>query len=159
MHNCYLVSIAACAAVAFFASLVQSQTYPRLEHKSSDGNTRVLQNNSFIDRTLIDDTGSGVLQCVTDNPACCSGNWFDTRGETVPAQQTNSNFSFYTTERLVDGHSVQSIKYRSGASAAIGVFRCDIPDLFGVMQSLYVYIGSSTIGNFIFMLRHKNLNF
>ena len=147
MHY-HLARTAAFAAVAFFTSLVQCQTYPRLEHWSQDEERpRVLQNNSFIDRSFIDENGdNGVLRCVTDNPTCCSGNWLDNRGEIVPPRESNANFSFYTTESLVGGRSVHSLKYRSGGDTAVGVFRCDIPNLFEVMESLYVYIGSNTIG-------------
>ena len=147
MHY-HLARTAAFAAVAFLTSLVQCQTYPRLEHWSQDeGTPRVLQNNSFIDRSFIDENGdNGVLRCVTDNPTCCSGNWLDNRGKIVPPRDSNANFSFYTTESLVGGRSVHSLKYRSGGDTAVGVFRCDIPNLFEVMESLYVYIGSNTIG-------------
>ena len=148
MH-CYLASIAAFATVAFFAS-VQSQTYPRLEHHTQDGATHVLNNNSFIDRTSIEENSDGVLRCVSNNPACCSGNWFDDMGHTVPPEESNANFSFYTTTAgLADGHSVYSLKYRSSGNIAVGVFRCDVPDLNGVMQSLYIYLGSTTIGEFV----------
>ena len=149
MHH-HSSRIAAFAAVAFLASLVHCQTYPRLEHWSQDEVTRVLQNNSFIDRSFIDENGDdGVLKCVTDNPACCSGNWFDSSGEIIPPRDINANLSFYTTERLVDGRSVHSLKYRSGGSTLVGVFRCDIPNLFGEVESLFVYIGSNTIGKLI----------
>ena len=153
---------AAFAAVAFLASLVHCQAYPRLEHWSQDEVTRVLQNNSFIDRSFIDENGDdGVLRCVTDNPTCCSGNWFDSSGEIIPPRDNNANVSFYTTERLVDGHSVHSLKYRSGGSTLVGVFRCDIPNLFGDMESLFVYIGSNAIGKlslyFVEMLQNKSL--
>ena len=149
----YFILTAVLAVTAMFSSApVQSQTYPHLEHKTWFGTIRVLQNNSFIDRSLIDntrslidDTSYGALRCVNDNPACCSGNWFDTRGEIVYPLETNSNFSFYTNETLEDGRGVYSLQYRSSGPIVVGVFRCDV-NCTGDIESLYVYIGSNTIG-------------
>ena len=142
------VIFAAFSAVVAVISLSQGQTYPRLEEWNKDEGTHVLENNSFIDRTVIREGSSGVLRCVTDNPDCCSGNWFDNIGQLVPPQQGNISSSFYTTTAsLVNGFSVHGLKYREGGNTAVGVFRCDIPDLHRHMKSLYIYIGSNTIGS------------
>ena len=142
------VIFAAFAAVVAVISSVQGQTYPRLEQWSEDEGTHVLENNSFIDRRVMREGSSGVLRCVTDNTDNCSGNWFDNTGKLVPPQQGNISSSFYTTTAsLVDCLSVHGLKYREGGNTAIGVFRCDIPDHYGDTKSLYIYIGSNTIGS------------
>ena len=136
--------------IAAFAAVVvtQGQTYPRLEQWSEDEGTHVLENNSFIDRTVMREGSSGVLRCVTNHQDSSSGNWFDNTGQLVPPQQGNISSSFYTTTAsLVDGLSVHGLKYREGGNTAVGVFRCDIPDLYGDVKSLYIYIGSNTIGS------------
>lgn len=142
----HIAGIAAFAALTFLAS-VESQSYPRLEFRRRNGTISVLGNNSFIDRAFIHEVTGGVLSCVSNSPDCCSGNWVDNQGRIVPARESHANFSFFTTTAgVVNGRSVYSIKYRQSGHIAVGVFRCDIPDLFRVMKSLYVYIGSNTIG-------------
>ena len=154
-----VASVAAFAAVTLFV-WVQGQTYPRLEHWRQGQGTHALENNSFVDRTHIAEGRDDILRCVTNNPTCCSGNWFDDRGQLVPSRDSNTNSSFYTTTPgVVDGRSVYGLKYREGGNTVVGVFQCDIPDLYGVMKSLYVYIGSETIGKSVGFSGYEKLMF
>lgn len=131
-------------ALITFQALVQCQSYPRLEYWNPENRVDIIANNSFIKRSLIEE---GSLRCVTDNPTCCSTNWFDNNGDIVPSLDSGTNNSYYSTEGLiVDGHSSIGLKYRRGDINTVGLFRCDVPNIHGVMHSLYVYVGTNTIG-------------
>ena len=98
-----------------------------------------LSNNSF---TWYRDIGGGgfALKCVTDNVNCCSdiGNWTDWRG--IPEQEgTNGASCLYITR----GDGVISLHRKSGCTDhTSGLWRCDIPDSSGEMQSLYIFISN-----------------
>ena len=116
--------------------LVQCQPYPLLKH---DGT--VVPNNSFIRRGPIGE-GDDALMCVTDNTTeCCTsaGNWTDEKGGAVhqgtPGE--SEKIGIYVTR----GAGVVSLNHMSGGNP--GMWRCDIPDSSGVMQSIYVYIGTT----------------
>ena len=112
--------------------LVQCQPYPLLVH---DG--IVLPNNSFIRRGPIGE-GDNALMCVTDyTTECCTsaGNWTDERGGAVH-QGTPGESGIYVTR----GAGVVSLNRIRGGSP--GMWRCDIPDSSGVMQSIYIYTGT-----------------
>jgi len=110
--------------------LVQCQAYPRLEHRGS-----FLPNNSFIRRGGIGE-GNNSLKCLTDNTDCCSdaGNWTDENGGAVHQGASGAN-KIYVTR----GDGVVSLNRIKGGSP--GMWRCDIPDSSGVMQSIYIYTG------------------
>ena len=115
--------------------LVQCQSYPLLVH---DG--IVLPNNSFIRRGPIGE-GDNALMCVTDyTTECCTsaGNWTDERGGAVhqgtPGE--SEEIGIYVTR----GAGVVSLNRIRGGSP--GMWRCDIPDSSGVMQSIYIYTGT-----------------
>ena len=100
---------------------------------------RSLSNNSYI---WYPDIGSGVfrLECVTDNEMCCNGSevegWRDERGRPVH-EGLNETLCLYVTT----GYGVISLKRKLGCSNhTSGLWRCDIPDSSGEIQSLYVYI-------------------
>ena len=124
-----------------FMVVVHCQTnYPQFEFED-----RVLTNNSYIDRG---DIGVGVnnsLKCVTDYSDCCAGagsdvgNWFARNGSEVH-QGAGGDTNMYVTR----GEGVVYLNRIKGG--AIGMWTCDIPDSGGMMQSIYIYLGTPTVG-------------
>ena len=121
--------------------VVHCQTsYPHFEF----GN-RVLTNNSYIDRGGIGVGVNNSLRCVTDYSDCCTGtgsdvgNWFDRNGSEVH-QEPGGDTNLYVTR----GERVVYLNRNKGG--AIGMWRCDIPDSDGMMQSIYIYLGTPTTG-------------
>ena len=99
-----------------------------------------LSNNSYIYYPDIRDRDH-TLQCVTDNVNCCNSsdvvNWRDERGDPV-YEGADGTACLYVTR----GYGVISLHRKIGCSDhTSGLWRCDIPDSSGEMQSLYVYIG------------------
>ena len=116
---------------------VNSQSYPRFEFRGD-----VLVNNSFIRRPNIGKGHNDSLHCVTDNSDCCSngeGNWYDVTGGEVH-QGSDGDSTLYVTR----GDGVVYLNRRRGGSS--GMWRCDIPDSNGVLQSIYIYPGTPTTG-------------
>ena len=135
--RCHLHSLLVFALVA----AVNSQSYPRFEFRGD-----VLVNNSFIVSGAPVHIGEGhndSLHCVTDNSDCCSngeGNWYDvTGGEVQQGPVGDSNL--YVTR---GDHGVIYINRRRVGSS--GMWRCDIPGNNGVLQIIYIYIGTPTTG-------------
>ena len=98
-----------------------------------------LSNNSLTWYNDIDD-GDYPLKCVTDNVNCCNeiGNWRDWGGITVQ-EGDNGTSCLYVTR----GDGVISLNRKSGCTDHTpGLWRCDIPDSSGEMQSLYIYISN-----------------
>ena len=124
-------------------AVAHCQPYPRFEFGGSN-----LENNSFVKRDDIR-TGNSALKCVTDNADCCTrpdaGNWTDVRGEPVH-QGASGTAKMYVTRSEKDG--VVSLNRRTGGSS--GMWRCDIPDSSGVMQSIYIYLGVSDKGTYLY---------
>ena len=120
--------------VVLLLSVENCQSMTGFEH---DGHFR--SNNSFTWYRDISD-GYFALKCVTDNVYCCSdsGNWTDRRG--IPEQEgTNGTSCLYVTR----GNGVISLYRKSGCTDHIpGLWRCDIPDSSGEIQSLYIYISN-----------------
>ena len=116
---------------------VTSRSYPRFETRGN-----VLVNNSFILRPRIGEGHNDSLHCVTDNSDCCSngeGNWYnETGGEVQQGSVGDSNL--YVTR----GNRVVYLNRRIGGRS--GMWRCDIPDSNGVLQSIYIYPGTPTAG-------------
>ena len=125
--------------------IANSQSLPYLKH---DGPP--LSNNSFI---YYPDIGGEylALQCVTNRENCCNesntGGWRDWRGRPVH-QGVDGVTCLYVTR----GDGVISLHRKSGCTPDMsGLWRCDIPDSSGEMQSLYIYISDSitNYGEFI----------
>ena len=123
--------------------VVHCQTsYPQFEFGD-----RVLTNNSYIHRGDIGVDVDNSLICVTDYSDCCAGvgagsdvgNWFDRNGSEVH-QGADGATDLYVTR----GEGVIYLNRITGG--AIGMWRCDIPDSGGMMQSIYIYLGTSTTG-------------
>ena len=107
-------------------------------------------NNSIVTRTDIGN-GSAALLCTTTYSPCCSSanpetQWFFPNGSQVqnlhdlPYYRTRNNPEF--AERT-GPRSVQLNRNPQGTTT--GIFRCDIPDANGVLQSIFVgiYTGES----------------
>ena len=120
-------------SVAIVAA-VNCQPVPRFEQDN-----RVLPNNSYIIYSEIT-TGDRALKCMTDRVDCCTdpdvGNWRDERGRAVQ-QRANGATCLYVTR----GQGEVSLN-RIACVPDAGLWRCDIPDSSGVIQSMYIYIGS-----------------
>ena len=123
--------------------VVHCQTsYPQFELGD-----RVLTNNSYIDRGGIGEGVDDSLRCVTDYSDCCTGsgagsgvgNWFDIDGNEVH-QGADGATDLYVTR----GEGVIYLNRITGG--AIGMWRCDIPDSGGMIQSIYIYLGTPTTG-------------
>ena len=98
-----------------------------------------LSNNSFIWYPDIGD-GNFPLNCVTDNEMCCNGSevaeWRDERGRPFHQGVDGTSCLYVTT-----GDGVISLNRKLGCSDHTpGLWRCDIPDSSGEIQSLYIYI-------------------
>ena len=122
--------------VVVLLSSMSCQSLPMFEH-----DTRFLPNNSFIYYRDIGDEGF-ALKCVTDNVPCCNnsadGSWNDELGRPVH-EGADGDSCFYVTR----GDRVISLNRKPGCTNhTSGLWRCDIPDSSGEMQSLYIYIGN-----------------
>jgi len=135
-------------------TLVRCQLYPRFEFKN-----RTLINNSYVFRGDVRE-GNDALKCVTDNADCCTdpdvGNWTDETGGAV-----HQGASGATTIYVTRGDGVVSLNRIRGGTA--GMWRCDILDSSGVMQSIYIYTGTDRAGelsySFQFVLQVCNCTF
>ena len=129
-----------CHILLLLVAAVNSQAYPRFEIRGD-----VLVNNSFIVRGAPVNIGEGhndSLHCVTDNSDCCrneEGNWYNQTGGEVQ-QGSVGDSTLYVTR----GDGVVYLNRRTGGSS--GMWRCDIPDSNGVLQSIYIYLGTPTTG-------------
>ena len=134
MRNCALVSL----FILVLVVLARSQSYPRFEIRGD-----VLVNNSFIRRGNIGEGHNNSLHCVTDNSDCCSngeGNWYDETGGEVQQGSLGDSDRVYVTR----GDGVVYLNRRRGGSS--GMWRCDIPDSNGTLQSIYIYLGTPETG-------------
>ena len=126
--------------VIVLVAAVNSESYPRFEFRGD-----VLVNNSFILRGAPVHIGEGhndSLHCVTDYSDCCSngeGNWYDATGAEVQ-HRSDGDSNLYVTR----GDGVVYLNRRRGGSS--GMWRCDIPDSNGVLQSIYIYLGTPDTG-------------
>ena len=125
------------ALLCVVLAVVHCQSYPRFEF----GNDTFV-NNSYVFRGDVG-VGDGALKCVTDNTNCCTnpdvGSWTDERGRAVH-QGASGATAIYVTR----GDRVVSYNRITGGSS--GMWRCDIPDFSGMMQSIYIYTGTRTNG-------------
>ena len=109
---------------------------------------RVLTNSSYIDRGGIGEGVDNSLRCVTDYSDCCAGagsdvgNWFARNGSEVHQGPPGGDTNLYVTRG--EGEGVIYLNRIKGG--AIGMWRCDIPDSDGMMQSIYIYLGTPTVG-------------
>ena len=120
----------------FIEVTVNSQSLPQFEYVG-----RLLSNNSLM---YYRDIASGdlTLKCMTDNVDCCNdtsvGNWRDVRGSPVQKGRDGTSCLYVTR-----GDGEISLNRKSGCiDYTPGLWRCDIPDSSGDMQSLYIYISN-----------------
>ena len=116
-------------------AILKAQSLPHLKHLGGP-----LYNNSFIYYANIS-IGDSALECVTESVNCCNnstvGGWRDERGRPV-YQGEDGTTCLYVTR----GDGVISL-HRNCSDHTPGLWRCDIPDSSGEMQSLYAYIGQN----------------
>ena len=119
-------------------SLENCQSLPHFEHYGFR-----LSNNSFI---FFADIGAGdvdgAIKCVADDEKCCHNStvdgWRDESGRPV-YQGADGVACLYVTR----GDGVISLNQKAGCTDhTSGLWRCDIPDSSGEMQSLYAYISN-----------------
>ena len=103
-------------------------------------------NNSVVTITDIG-TGSAALICTTTASYCClsidGSHWYFPDGSTV---QRNSTTYYRTRTIGADTGSATVRLNRIPGATTSGVFRCDIPDVSGDLQSLHVGIYNATTG-------------
>ena len=124
-------------------AILKAQSLPHLKHLGG-----ILYNNSFIYYTNIS-VGDSALKCVTDSDNCCYnstvGGWRDESGRPV-YQGVDGTTCLYVTR----GDGVISLHRKGNCSDhTSGLWRCDIPDSSGEMQSLYIYISSDSVSGII----------
>ena len=110
---------------------VHCQPYPRFELHN-----RVILNNSYVLYSRIG-VGDNALNCTTNSTSCCTypdtGNWTDGRGRAVHEGMDRATTVYMTREDRV-------VSLNRITGWLTGLWRCDIPDSSGVMQSIYIYI-------------------
>ena len=88
-----------------------------------------------------------ALLCITNLPACCRpphtgemmgalGDWFFPNGTRVPSSGNN-------IYRNRDHMVVRMHRTRGGVE---GIYRCEIPDTYGFIQTLYIGVYSANTG-------------
>ena len=97
-------------------------------------------NNSIV---KLEDIGQGddALLCVTDLPSQVQptlGNWFFPNLTRVPS--SGAKWDYFRTR----GQSVVHLQRRRGGEE--GIYRCEIPDAAGVVQTLYIGVYSKDTG-------------
>ena len=103
-----------------------------------------LSNNSYIFYGLISPDESAPLKCLTNTTLnCCNddsvGNWRDVRGSPVQEGRDGTSCLYVTRG---DGEISLNRRNSNCSPQSSGLWRCDIPDSSGDMQSLYIYIGN-----------------
>ena len=99
----------------------------------------------------LEDIGEGddALLCITNRTACCRpshtgdmglalGNWFFPNDSRVPS--SGAQWDIYRTR----GQMVVHMNRRTGGVE--GIYRCEIPDTFGFIQTLYIGVYSANTG-------------
>ena len=102
-------------------------------------------NNSYIYYDVIQE-GRNALKCVNNASLnCCNdvmiGNWRDVRGQMVQ-EGRDGRPCLYVTRG--DGKISLNRRNSSDCVPESGMWRCDIPDSSGDIQSLYIYISNDT---------------
>ena len=101
-------------------------------------------NNSVVNITDIG-TGSAALICTSALPGCCSSAYQETQWYLPNGTQlSNANTQPYYRTRSRSPGAVRL--NRNPEATTTGVFRCDILDASGDLQSLYVGIYNATTG-------------
>ena len=103
-------------------------------------------NNSIVTRTDIG-TGGAALLCTTTYTPCCSSANRDTQWYFPDGSQVVNNGGLpYYRRRSSNPGTV--LLHRNTQGTTTGIFRCDIPDVSGVLQSILVGIYDNGTGEF-----------
>ena len=109
-------------------------------------------NNSIVKLEHLGEGGDALL-CVTDLRNCCRpsdqasralGNWFFPNLTRV--QNSGAHWDYHRTR----GQNVVRLHRRRGGEE--GIYRCDIPDATGVVQTLYIGVYSKDTGKPLYIL-------
>ena len=101
------------------------------------------QNNSIV---MLEDIGEGddALLCITNQTSCCKnpaiGNWFFPNESRVPSAGNQSDF------HRTRGHMKVHLQRRRGGVE--GIYRCEIPDVLNVTQTIYIGVYSASTGEY-----------
>ena len=107
-------------------------------------NSMNLTNNGIVTITDIG-TGAAALVCTTTYTPCCTSanqeaQWYFPSGTLVP------NYPALPYQRTRGTNPGRVILHRYSEATTTGIFRCDIPDASGVIQSLQVGIYDRSTG-------------
>ena len=132
------MAFCAISLLVVYSVIVNCQSLPHFQNLGEPA-----RNNSY-DR--IDYEGGGALECVTNMSInCCHdtnvSNWRNERGELVQ-EGADDGTCLYVTR----GYGEISLNRRNSdcIPPTSGLWRCDIPDSSGEIQSLYIYISNDT---------------
>ena len=123
-----------------YSAIVNCQSLPQFQNLGV-----ILRNNSLIYYDRIHE-GGGALKCMTNMSInCCHdtsvSNWRDERGELVQ-EGADDGTCLYVTRG--DGEISLNRRNSDCIPPTSGLWRCDIPDSSGEIQSLYIYISNDT---------------
>ena len=116
-----------------------------------NGVTRTYTNNSIVNRMDIG-TGDEALLCTTTYRPCCSSGNRDTKWCFPDGSQilNSGDLPYYRTRNnpdFVERTGPRSVRLnRNPQGTTTGIFRCDILDASGVLQSMFVGIYDSGTG-------------
>ena len=118
----------------------------------------IFQNNSLVTLEDIGESDDDALLCRTNLTTCCKipygpsvGNWFLPNGSRVPSND-NTNTAFYRTR----GKMAVYLKHTGGGVE--GNYRCEIPDLMNVIQTMYIGVYTS-VGEWHCLIHSILLNY
>ena len=129
-----------CILLVVCSVIVHCQSLPQF-HSLGE----ILRNNSFIYYEKFTTDGV-VLQCVTNMSInCCHdtnvSNWRNERGELFQEGEDDGTCLYVTRG---DGEISLNRRNSDCIPPTPGLWRCDIPDSSGEIQSLYIYISNDT---------------
>ena len=121
--------------VLLLSSLVYCQLSPKLVYGQ-----RTLRNNSYIHYADISTGINRTLDCTTPNINCCdnpeNGDWRNATGGII-SNEPDMDSCMYITR---NAKNISLNRQNHCVPQSSGLWRCDIPDRNGEIQSLYIYI-------------------
>ena len=119
-------------------------------------NGAMILNHGIVTRDNIGTATAATLQCLTSYDGCCdtsNGFWFYPSGSEVMDSGDSSSDVFYRSRG--SGAVYLHHKDGTGGDEDDGIFRCQIPDLGGNPQDLFVGIYSSNTGMWQLVSYHR----
>ena len=118
------------------------------------GKGTAIKNHSFL-RFLDVSTGGNALLCMSNNPECCTednANWF-VPGSTTPLTTSSSPYSV-SRSTTAPGNVALIRNSLSGADRDDndGLYRCEIIDIDGSTQMLFVWLDAASQGKLLLIL-------